>query len=136
MSRARRALRVVAAWLLVCAYTGLIWWLSSQSLSIKLIEEVPLRDKGVHFLEYGALGALMAHAVHVTWPWHRLRYLAALWLTCGCGLMDEFHQVYVPGRSGDLGDLVADLAGASLATLICALVVRVSARRWQRSARQ
>lgn len=108
--------RIFAAWLPVALYTSLIWFLSSQVLSIQLIEDIPLRDKGVHFLEYGALGFLMAHAVQVTWPDRVLRYVAALWLTVGLGLVDELHQVYVPGRSGDANDLIADFVGALVAT--------------------
>lgn len=132
MSAARRALGVVSAWLLVCAYTGLIWWLSAQNIAFKAIESVPLQDKGVHFGEYSVLGALMAHAVRVSWPRQRLRYLAAFWLTCGLGLVDELHQVYVPGRMGDGRDLLADAIGAAVATLLYALVVSLAARKGRR----
>jgi VanZ family protein len=134
MSGARRALGVVCAWLLVCAYTGLIWWLSAQNIAFKAIESVPLQDKGVHFVEYGVLGGLMAHAVRVSWPARRLGYLAAFWLTCGLGLVDELHQVYVPGRMGDARDLLADAIGAATATLGYALVVSLAARKGRRSA--
>jgi VanZ family protein len=129
MSAARRAPGVVGAWLLVCAYTGLIWWLSAQNIAFKVIERVPLKDKGVHFLEYSLLGALMAHAVRVSWPARRLGYLAAFWLSCGLGLVDELHQVYVPGRMGDGRDLLADAMGAAAATLVYVLVVSLAARK-------
>lgn len=129
MSATRRALGVVCAWLLVCAYTGLIWWLSAQNIAFKAIESVPLQDKGVHFLEYSLLGLLMAHAVRVSWPRRPLGYLAAFWLTCGLGLVDELHQVYVPGRMGDGRDLVADAIGAAVATLVYALLASLAARR-------
>jgi VanZ family protein len=132
MSGVRRALGVVGAWLLVCAYTGLIWWLSAQNIAFKAIESVPLQDKGVHFLEYGVLGALVAHAVRVSWPGRRLGYPAAFWLTCGLGLVDELHQVYVPGRMGDGRDLLADAIGAAIATLVYALVVSLAARKGRR----
>jgi VanZ family protein len=110
----------------------LIWWLSAQNIVFKAIERVPLQDKGVHFLEYALLGALMAHAVRVSWPGQRLGYLAAFWLTCGLGLADELHQVYVPGRMGDGRDLLADAIGAAAATLIYALVVSLAARKGRR----
>ena len=129
MSAARRARRVASAWLLVCAYTGLIWWLSAQNIAFKMIEHVPMKDKGVHFLEYGVLGALMAHALNTSWPRQRLRYLAAFWLTCGLGLVDELHQVYVPGRMGDARDLVADALGALAATLLFATGAALAGRR-------
>jgi VanZ family protein len=137
MSRARAALGVFGAWLAVCAYTALIWWLSSQNIAFKVLERVPFKDKGVHFLEYGVLGALMANAVHMSWPHRRLRYLAALWLSIGLALVDELHQVYVPGRVGDVRDLIADALGALLATLAYAVAAWAVGRRrrWPSSAR-
>ena len=112
---AKTSLRALAAWLPAAAYTGLIWFLSSQTIDIKLIEDVPMRDKGVHFVEYGVLGALLAFACNATWPRHRRRYLLAWWLTWALGLIDELHQLYVPGRSADALDLAADALGAALA---------------------
>jgi VanZ family protein len=129
MNAARRALSVAAAWLPVCAYTALIWWISSQNIVFKVIGSVPLQDKGVHFVEYGVLAGLMAHAAQVSWPLRRLRYLAALWISCGLGLADELHQVYVPGRMGDARDLLADAVGAAVVTLAYACVVLVKGRR-------
>lgn len=134
MSGARRALHVVSAWLLVCGYTGLIWWLSSQNLAFKMIERVPWQDKGVHFVEYALLGAFMAYAAHTSWPRKRWRYLAGFWITCGLGLVDELHQVYVPGRMGDVRDLAADALGAAVATLLFAVGAALARRRAARRA--
>jgi len=49
------------------------------------------------------------------WPWlkeHSL--LAALLLAVVYGSLDEVHQMYVPGRSPDIYDALADSLGASL----------------------
>ena len=116
---------MLTAWLPAAAYTGLIWFLSSQTIDIKLIEDVPMRDKGVHFVEYGVLGALLAFACQSTWPRVRLRYVLALWLTWALGLVDELHQLYVPGRSADGLDLAADTLGGGVAIAVFAGV-----RRW------
>jgi VanZ family protein len=116
--------RVLAAWLPAALYTGLIWFLSSQTIDIKLIEDVPMRDKGVHFVEYGVLGFFLAHACHQTWPRQRLRYVLALWLTWALGLVDELHQLYVPGRSADALDLMADTLGGAVAIALVAAVQR------------
>lgn len=43
------------------------------------------------------------------------------------GLTDEFHQRYVPGRTPDLRDVLADVIGAGV--VVVALVV------WRRSVR-
>jgi hypothetical protein len=123
MTQAARAdvLRRVLSWLPVVTYTGLIWYLSSQTFDIPL-HRVPFRDKGVHFLEYGLLAFMMTHAVRVTWPRARFGLTAAWWLTASLGLTDELHQAYVPGRSADIYDLVADALGAVAAiTLYCLL---------------
>src|SRR5690606_35143412 len=80
-------LRRVLFWLPVIAYTALIWWLSSQAIEIPL-QRVPFRDKGVHFVEYGVLAFMMAHAVRVTWPAARYGLVAAWWLTVALGLTD------------------------------------------------
>ena len=95
---------------------ALIFVLSSLPLAIPEVERFPLKDKGVHFLEYAILGGLCAHASIRTFPDHpRLRaallgaFLAASW-----GLSDELHQSFVPTRSADVIDLVADSLGASV----------------------
>ena len=125
-----RPLRVALAWLPVVAYTLLIWWLSSQTLQFDLLEEVPLRDKGVHFVEYGALGFFMAHAIATTWPGRGLAgIVVSVLMTVALGLLDELHQAFVPGRSSDVADLLADSAGALVAVLLYAGVARLVRRR-------
>jgi VanZ family protein len=106
--------RVLLSWLPAIAYMALIWALSSVALELALVDVVPLRDKGVHFLEYGALGLLVAHAAFRTWPEvPRVRtFFVAVFITVGWGVLDEFHQSFVPGRSADVLDIVADTAGA------------------------
>jgi VanZ family protein len=113
-----------------------IWLLSSTSLSLP-VDSFPFRDKGLHFVEYGALGFLVAHAAFRTWPRHHpLRtaslavLVAVLW-----GLLDEIHQAFVPGRSSDALDLVADgagaVVGASLRKLIFFATGRLAPSRGQ-----
>jgi VanZ family protein len=120
--------RIAAAWLPAIAYTLLIWWLSSQALNITYIERVPFQDKGVHFLEYGALGFFLAHAVMVTWADRGLAsHAVTVLMTVSLGLLDEVHQGFVPGRSSDVLDLAADAAGA-LAAVFAYAVVRAGLR--------
>jgi VanZ family protein len=121
------AARTLLSWLPVLSYIGLIWYLSSQTLDVHM-ESIPFRDKGVHFVEYGALAFMMTHAVCVTWPRARYALTAAFWLTVSAGLMDEFHQAYVPGRTADVYDLLADALGS-----ICAIAFyRLLSALWQR----
>lgn len=43
------------------------------------------------------------------WRWE---YLAAWVFAAVYGMTDEWHQLYVPGRSGKAGDVIIDAAGA------------------------
>ena len=42
---------------------------------------------------------------------------------------DEFHQLFVPGRSGQVSDVMLDSAGALAGLLILALVRKIIVRR-------
>jgi VanZ family protein len=115
----QRTRRILLAWLPVVSYTLLIWWLSSQQIDFAFMERVPFQDKGVHFLEYGALSFFNMHAISVTWPERRFSsVITATLITAGLGLLDELHQSFVPGRSSDVYDLAADLVGAAVAALV------------------
>ena len=58
--------------------------------------------------------------------------LAAVLCALLAGL-DEYHQTLIPGRSGQLRDVVIDLAGAALAVLMVAVLLW--AARWRREGR-
>ncbi|MBW2588928.1 MAG: VanZ family protein [Deltaproteobacteria bacterium] len=92
----------------------LIFVISSFELEVPGIRHFPLRDKGIHFLEYTVLGWLCAAASSRTWPsasaWRTAAFavfISALW-----GLSDEIHQAFVPGRSSEVADVIADLLGS------------------------
>jgi len=112
------------------AYMLLIWVLSSFPIQLPL-ERIPFRDKSVHFVEYGTLGALLGHAMRATYPrWHAVSvWLLAALATTLWGAIDEIHQAYVPGRNSDVGDLIADAAGAVVGAAIYLLVHRRRAAR-------
>ena len=109
---------VVLAWLPAAAYMLLIWVLSSFALPSFPTAGFPLRDKGVHIVEFAVLGFLLAHACLRTFPTHpALRVaLVAFMLTWAWGFFDEIHQAFVPGRSADVVDLGADAIGALIGT--------------------
>ncbi|MBW2214022.1 MAG: VanZ family protein [Deltaproteobacteria bacterium] len=101
-------------WRFALLYMALIFVISSFEVEVPGIEHVPLQDKGIHFVEYGVLGWLCAAASSRTWA------SAAIWKTATFavfvsvlwGLSDEIHQALVPGRSPELGDVIADLFGS------------------------
>ncbi len=73
-------------------------------------------DKGGHLIGYVILSVLLLRALSggriagVTW---RTALLAILGSTL-YGLSDEFHQSFVPGRSPDAFDVMADAAGGCI----------------------
>ena len=80
-----------------------------------------------HFCEYAVFGALLANALR-----HHLlvRKAPAAALVCGSlyGVTDEFHQLFVAGRSGQPFDVGVDTAGAFVAVAIAVVVVRMRER--------
>jgi VanZ family protein len=71
----------------------------------------PGADKLVHLALYGVLGALVARAIGPTPSRNTLG--AVLVGVAVFAAVDEWHQRFVPGRSPDVLDFVADLTGAT-----------------------
>lgn len=77
-------------------------------------------DKYGHSIGYAILGALLLRAMAqgqlrgVTWG----RAAAVVVLATMYGVSDEFHQWFVPGRTPDVFDVMADAAGASGAVVL------------------
>ncbi len=78
-------------------------------------------DKLLHALAFAGLGALLARAFGRFWP---AALLASAW-----GGLDELHQRLTPGRSSDLKDFIADVAGALVGAFLVMLVARVAKGR-------
>jgi len=95
---------------------ALIFVISSFEVEVPGIRYFPLRDKGIHFVEYAVLGWLCAVASSRTWPtasaWRTAAF--AVFISVLWGLSDEIHQAFVPGRSSEVADVVADLFGSTV----------------------
>ncbi len=119
-------------WLPAVLYMALIFAVSSFRIDAPVLRSFLLADKAIHALEYAILGFLCARASMATWP-DRPRVRAALvgvLIAAAWGLGDEIHQAFVPGRTGDAVDLLADTVGASLGALACLrLAYRTGAAR-------
>lgn len=120
--RAQRVMR----WGLVCAYMAIIFFLSS--LPGSSLPKFKVSDKILHTVEFGGLAFLVCRALRAQMPRAARHFVAALSIlaTAGYGLTDEFHQLFVLGRMGDLVDVAADSLGASLA----AAVWMIGGRHW------
>jgi VanZ family protein len=71
-------------------------------------------DKTGHLVAYAGLGLLCVRAVAGGLPRRVVLQvaLAALGIAAAYGAFDEVHQWFVPGRSADVLDWVADVSGA------------------------
>jgi VanZ family protein len=70
-------------------------------------------DKIAHFSVYGLLATLLCR---LGGNWRAGAW--AILLTSLYGITDEWHQSYVPGRSTEVADWVADTSGATLAVAL------------------
>ena len=84
-------------------------------------------DKVAHLAIYAVLGALLARALAggrlgaLTW-----RHTAfAVLLSTVYGISDEWHQSFVPGRTPDGMDVLADMVGASLGAAMVLVLGRM-----------
>ena len=86
--------------------------------------------KSAHATEYAVLGILFG-GMYASWGlWGRKHFL----LAAGSGILyaatDEFHQLFVPGRSGQLSDVLLDSCGV-LAGAVLYIGAVWLVRRWK-----
>jgi VanZ family protein len=92
-------------------------------------------DKVAHAFGYSLLGALIARAAAGGFPRPLASHAAVLSVAMAVlyGASDEFHQRFVPGRSADVADLIADAVGATIAVAAvwaCGILWPRLAPRW------
>ncbi len=104
--------RWLASWLPVLAYAAVITFFSSLSGPELPQYGFMVHDKILHTCEYAGFGFLLARALGPRrWWW-------AIALGLAFGVLDEFHQSFVPHRNGnDPFDMTADLVGSTLGAL-------------------
>ena len=96
-------------WWLSLLYMGGLYWLSDQPGGDRTLP-FPGVDKIVHLILYTGFGGLLRLATTSV----------PMVLSVGFfyGVMDEFHQTFVPGRSADPWDVLADGMGVLLGCFI------------------
>jgi VanZ family protein len=108
--RVRRVFAILAlAWALLLLYVG------SRPGGSLPESGVPHADKAFHALAYGVLGALVARAFGARG--RRALLLGAL-AGLSWGILDEWVQGRVPGRTQSWADLLADVLGAAGGALL------------------
>ena len=86
--------------------------LPAGSAPMRALDKLDINDKVQHLLAYAVLAFLPA--LH-----ERLRKLAVLLLIAAAlGVLLEYGQLYSPGRTFDVHDMLADVLGIALGTAI------------------
>lgn len=109
----------VRRWLPPLVWAGVI--LFGTSLPA---DAVPLQtshiDKVLHFTIYTVFAFLLTRQISEdTSPWRAV--LGAILVAAAFGAADEWHQRFIPGRSTELADWVADVSGATIGAMSYAL---------------
>lgn len=102
-------------------YCAMIFWLSNQPDPPSPEIGLPHLDKVAHAILFGGLAALVSLGLHRSGRPHRasVYHLAPVLAVLAYGAFDEIHQYFVPPRTPDILDLVADVTGGLLAQEIC-----------------
>ena len=106
-------------WAPVALLLAFQFWLSSRTTLPELPFDLPHLDKLVHAGYFLLMGLLAFRAGRFGERWSRgktgvfLLLAAILW-----GCLDEIHQSFVPGRSVELADVVADTTGVALTVIV------------------
>jgi UDP-2,3-diacylglucosamine pyrophosphatase LpxH len=125
-------------WLLPLAVAGTIFWLSAQSHYPGGIELPSPLDKVAHASVYALLALALDRMLRHTATGLPL-YRRHLWILAAIalyGASDELHQFFVPGRSCEFGDWLADCLGGGLGLTLGSLHLlftrRLGALSWRR----
>lgn len=108
----------------VILYAGAI--LTISSISYLPAPKIGLlrADSLVHFLEYAIFAFLLFRSISHISPKLRLTTAALLTLLALSlfAVADEYLQSFIPGRTSDVYDVLADLAGGSAVVLLLLLI--------------
>ncbi|MFM8178864.1 MAG: VanZ family protein [Candidatus Kapaibacterium sp.] len=98
--------------------SGLIFVASAQ-------EQAPMpdlgftwQDKAYHFFAYMAYAATVHRAVSAYALTPMRVALVVIGLSAAYAATDEWHQTWVPGRSSEVADWIADVCGATVTAVV------------------
>lgn len=113
-------------YLLPLTIMGIIFYLSHQPNVMDGMPEIPFLDKFFHFTAYFALGFSFCISLSFNrWPrWGPLSFL----FTMLYAMSDEIHQTFVPNRSFEVSDFLADVFGGLVAVLVFRYLMRTFSR--------
>lgn len=109
----------------------IIYWITL--LVLTTLPKVPFPkvfkffDKVEHFIAYAILAFLLSLALHFQKKYIHFskQFILYAFVFCaGYGILDEIHQLFIPGRYFDMLDWAADLAGTGLGLFFSYLIIR------------
>ncbi|WP_096156549.1 MULTISPECIES: VanZ family protein [Bacillus] len=147
------------SWLLVVAWMFLIFFLSAQPAEqssqlsggitdavIETVEKVlpnvsinrdtvsHLIRKNAHFLAYLILGVLVTNALYQSSKLRGKQQIVLAFIICVLyAISDEVHQLFVPGRSGEIRDVIIDSAGAAVGIFTFHLLILLGRKPLRKS---
>lgn len=96
-----------------------IFYFSSLPQAPFVMTTFQWQDKFFHYFAYLFYGATLALAIHVHGKWNPKKNIPLImFMGCCYALSDEFHQSFVPGRTSEIGDIIADCLGIATASVI------------------
>ena len=110
--------------LMALTWMGLLFYLSHQP-SLPMPSLFSAQDKITHALAYGALAVMLLGSFPLRadrYSWQQIG--ASVVIASLYGASDELHQSFIPRRSSEIGDWVADTLGALIAVLLVAWLVK------------
>jgi VanZ family protein len=97
-------------------WAALIFGLSSMTHPPSPGPQFPLKDKVGHWMLYCVFGWLISRALRGLYKLSLPKtFVLAILIGSAYGVTDEFHQRFVPNRTCDVMDWLADTLGASAA---------------------
>lgn len=106
-----------------------LWLLSSGNPAPKGMPTIPHLDKIAHFgFFFGGAGLLCAWIRH---NFKKVSRFQCIWMTTTVGaivgIIDEYHQSFTPGRTGnDVYDWLADVSGSITGAIVMIALLKVT----------
>lgn len=102
-----------------------IFYFSSLPQPPFVLTSFQWQDKVLHLAAYFAYGITIALAIHVHQSISSNKKMTLIGLIGFLyALSDEYHQSFVPGRTSELGDIIADWIGVISAIMLYRLCIK------------
>lgn len=102
----------------------ILHWLMPRAATATLFEIHHVIRKCGHFTEYFILSLLVLRGIRAGRRNSRIVWaLAAIAIVACYASLDEFHQIFVPGRTPAVADVLLDTIGGICAQIVVALVI-------------